>query len=115
MARTIGRLTALAVRGLKPGMHPDGGGLYLQISKAGARFSALMPPAWTPERSMVPPCSGPSRRGLETPEVALRAECRPARGGIQDVWLGRKKAWGAVEQKQGTTGERERKLGWWRR
>jgi hypothetical protein len=44
-----GRFPALAVSRLKePGMHPDGGGLYLQISKAGARFSALMPPAWTP-------------------------------------------------------------------
>jgi hypothetical protein len=38
MARKIGRLTALAVSRLsEPGMHPDGGGLYLQISKTGAR------------------------------------------------------------------------------
>jgi integrase len=38
MARTIGRLTALTVSRLKErGMYPDGGGLYLQISKTGAR------------------------------------------------------------------------------
>ncbi len=38
MARQIGRLSALAVsRAKKPGMHADGGGLYLQVSTSGAR------------------------------------------------------------------------------
>ena len=38
MARTIGRLTALKFsRAIKPGMYPDGGGLYLQVTGAGAR------------------------------------------------------------------------------
>ncbi len=38
MARQIGRLSALAVsRAKKPGMHADGGGLYLQVSANGAR------------------------------------------------------------------------------
>jgi Arm DNA-binding domain len=38
MARTVGKLTALAVSRLKKsGMYPDGGGLYLQITKTGAR------------------------------------------------------------------------------
>ena len=31
-----------------------------------------------PDRVMLPPCSGPSRRGLETPESAVWGECRPA-------------------------------------
>jgi integrase len=38
MGRTIGRLKALTVdRARRPGLHPDGGGLYLQITKTGAR------------------------------------------------------------------------------
>jgi integrase len=38
MARQIGRLTALAVSRAKPaGMYADGGGLYLQVTAAGAR------------------------------------------------------------------------------
>jgi hypothetical protein len=38
MAQTVGRLTALGVsRAAKPGMHPDGGGLYLLVSGAGAK------------------------------------------------------------------------------
>src|SRR5882672_2911005 len=38
MARILGRLTALKVaRASKPGMHPDGGGLYLQVTGAGAK------------------------------------------------------------------------------
>jgi integrase len=38
MVRTIGRLKPLAVsRAKRPGLHPDGGGLYLQITKAGVR------------------------------------------------------------------------------
>jgi integrase len=38
MARTMGRLTALKVmRASKPGMYPDGGGLYLQVTSAGAK------------------------------------------------------------------------------
>jgi integrase len=40
MAQTTGLLTALKVGRLsgKPGMHPDGGGLYLQITKNGASW-----------------------------------------------------------------------------
>jgi hypothetical protein len=39
------------------------------IDTAGVNFSALMAPAWPPpDRPMVPPCSGPSRRGLEALE-----------------------------------------------
>jgi len=38
MTRAIGRLTALKVERLKePGMHADGGGLYLRITPQGAR------------------------------------------------------------------------------
>jgi integrase len=38
MVRTIGRLNPLAVsRAKRPGLYPDGGGLYLQITKAGAK------------------------------------------------------------------------------
>ena len=38
MARAIGRLTALKVERLKkPGMHADGGGLYLRVTSEGAR------------------------------------------------------------------------------
>jgi integrase len=35
--RRIGRLSAVALPKLKAGMHPDGGGLYLQVTKGGAR------------------------------------------------------------------------------
>jgi integrase len=40
MARTTGRLTALAVQRAKktPGMHADGGGLYLQVTPNGASW-----------------------------------------------------------------------------
>jgi integrase len=34
MPRTIGKLTALKVKSAKPGMHGDGGGLYLQVGPA---------------------------------------------------------------------------------
>jgi integrase len=37
MARDMGRLAAVALPKLKPGMHADGGGLYLQVTKSGAR------------------------------------------------------------------------------
>jgi integrase len=37
MARTIGRLSTLSISRAKPGMHPDGHGLYLQISGPRAR------------------------------------------------------------------------------
>lgn len=38
MVRTIGRLNPLAVgRAKRPGLHPDGGGLYLQITETGAK------------------------------------------------------------------------------
>jgi integrase len=42
MARAIGRLTALKVERLKkPGMHADGGGLYLRVTSEGARSWVL--------------------------------------------------------------------------
>ena len=49
-----------------------------------------------PTTTSVPPCSGLSRRGLETTEHAARAERRPAltapaRAGLQHVWVGAKK------------------------
>ena len=38
MARATGRLTALKVeKAKKPGMYPDGGGLYLRVTRHGAR------------------------------------------------------------------------------
>lgn len=38
MAQLIGRLNALTVsRAKTPGMYPDGGGMYLQVSANGAR------------------------------------------------------------------------------
>ena len=37
MARGIGRFSAVALPKLKAGMHSDGGGLYLQVTKGGAR------------------------------------------------------------------------------
>src|SRR5215469_318106 len=33
----MGRLPAVALPRLGPGLHPDGGGLYLQVTKGGAR------------------------------------------------------------------------------
>jgi hypothetical protein len=64
---------------------------------------------------MLPPCSGLSRRGLETPQSACVTESRPAltapaRGGLRDLRSGRKKACGAVEQKKG-----RKEGGRWRR
>jgi hypothetical protein len=41
MARTIHRLSPAAVRNAKPGMHCDGGGLYLRALKH-------FPEKWTP-------------------------------------------------------------------
>src|SRR5262249_17339242 len=39
MARMVGRLTALKVaRAKRPGMYPDGGGLYLQVTQGGASW-----------------------------------------------------------------------------
>jgi hypothetical protein len=38
MAQTVGKLTALRIsRPLEPGMYPDGAGLYLQVTSAGAK------------------------------------------------------------------------------
>ena len=37
MAHRIHRLSAVAVRNAKPGVHADGGGLYLQVTDTGAR------------------------------------------------------------------------------
>lgn len=37
MARTLGQLNAAQLGRLRPGMHSDGGGLYLLVSKTGAR------------------------------------------------------------------------------
>ena len=37
MARAIRRLSAVAIRNAKPGLHPDGGNLYLQVSESGAK------------------------------------------------------------------------------
>jgi hypothetical protein len=37
VARTIDRLSPLQLRRLPKGMHPDGGGWYLRVSKDGAR------------------------------------------------------------------------------
>lgn len=38
MAREVGKLSAVAVRNMsKPGLHADGGGLYLQVTEAGAK------------------------------------------------------------------------------
>jgi integrase len=52
MARVIGRLTALDVEKIKqPGLHPDGGGLYLRVTEAGTknwvlRFMLNRRPRW---------------------------------------------------------------------
>src|SRR5882724_8506068 len=35
--RALNKLTTLGVKHLKPGLHGDGGGLYLQVSETGAR------------------------------------------------------------------------------
>jgi Arm DNA-binding domain len=37
MVRQVQRLNALAVRNAKPGLLPDGDGLYLQVTKSGSR------------------------------------------------------------------------------
>src|SRR5215813_9358109 len=37
MVRSMGRLSAVALPKLKSGMHSDGGGLYLQVTRGGAR------------------------------------------------------------------------------
>ena len=49
-----------------------------------------------PTTTSVPPCSGLSRRGLETTERVASVERRPtltapARAGLQHVWVGAKK------------------------
>jgi len=49
-----------------------------------------------PTTSSVPPCSGLSRRGLETTEQVASVERRPAltapaRAGLQHMWVGAKK------------------------
>jgi hypothetical protein len=49
-----------------------------------------------PTTTSMPPCSGLSRRGLETTERAARPERRPtltapARAGLHHVWVGAKK------------------------
>ena len=50
----------------------------LKLSKRRVGIPGLvLPVAACPDRLMLPPCSGPSRRGLETLEIALPAECRP--------------------------------------
>jgi hypothetical protein len=64
-----------------------------------------------PDQPMLPPCSGPSRRGLETPENAAPAECQPAltapaRDGVRNLRSGRKKACG-----RGRTKERDQEQG----
>lgn len=49
MRRTIGKLTAKKVEHLStPGRYADGGGLYLQVSSAGARSWIFR--YWVPER-----------------------------------------------------------------
>ena len=58
-----------------------------------------------PNRPSLPPCSVPSRCGLETPEVVERSSLRPiltapARAGVRKLRLGRKKAAGGVEPKK---------------
>ncbi len=58
-----------------------------------------------PDRSILPPCSEPSRCGLETAESVARSERRPtltapARAGVGAVRSGRKKAFGEVEPKK---------------
>src|SRR5436309_13895800 len=37
MARQIGKLPAVALAKLKPGVHADGGGLYLQVTASAAK------------------------------------------------------------------------------
>jgi hypothetical protein len=38
LARELGRLSAVALKKMvTPGLYPDGGGLYLQVTKGGAR------------------------------------------------------------------------------
>lgn len=38
MAKTVGKLAALQIgRKLSPGLHADGAGLYLQVTKSGAK------------------------------------------------------------------------------
>ena len=60
------------------------------------RPMASSPLIVVPTTTSVPPCSGLSRRGLETTERAVRPERRPtltapARAGLQHVWVGAKK------------------------
>ena len=59
-----------------------------------------------PTTTSVPPCSGLSRRGLETMERAASAERRPAltapaRAGFQHVWVGAKKRDSASNKETG--------------
>jgi hypothetical protein len=58
--------------------------------------TASSPRTRHPDQTSVPPCSGLSRRGLETMEREASAERRPAltapaRAGFQHVWVGAKK------------------------
>src|SRR5712672_3080628 len=69
-----------------------------------------------PTTTSVPPCSGPSRRGLETTERAARLERRPtltapARAGLHDVWVGAKKRDSKSNKETGNEGsERIREI-----
>jgi hypothetical protein len=58
-----------------------------------------------PDGAMMPSCSGPSRRGLDTVEFVFVSERRPtltapARGGSCALRSGRKEAFGEVEQNE---------------
>src|SRR5271156_6020741 len=67
-----------------------------RLGRDDPRPMASSPLIVVPTTSSVPPCSGLSRRGLETTERAARAERRPTltapvRAGLQHVWVGAKK------------------------
>ncbi len=74
-------------------LRPTGYKVAARVSRAP---TASSPRTCHPDTISMPPCSGLSRRGLETTEHAARAERRPAvtapvRAGLQYVWVGAKK------------------------
>ena len=70
MRRTLSRLTVKAVQSLtkRPGMHCDGGGLYLQVTKAGVA-------SWT-FRFLPPGAKGERHMGLGPLHTVCLAEAR---------------------------------------
>jgi hypothetical protein len=82
-------------------------GAMIRVRKASSPLIVI------PTTMSVPPCSGLSRRGLETMERAARTRRRPAltapaRGGLHQVWVGAKKRDSKSNKETGRKQERKK-------